>query len=140
MQCPPTLPPHLKTIERCAFDEAYEGVDCVQIPDSVERMGRDAFEGVPHIIIGKSFKEYIDCLAKYDKVTVSADNPYVEIRNGFVIDKTTHTVKAQYTLMKIKTTRCQSKKQTRNKENEPWKRKTTTWHYSKQSKKVMRRQ
>ena len=92
LQCSPILPPNLKTIGGNAFDHAYVGVDCVQVPDSVEVVGREAFLGVPHIILGKSFNGYLDRLDCYDEVTIPSDNPYVEIRDGFVIEKATNTV------------------------------------------------
>ena len=92
MQCPPILTSHLKTIGKKAFAGAFEGVDCVRIPDSVEYIGEKAFEGVPHIILGKSVKEWLGYLGSYDEVTIPADNPYVEIRDGFIIEKATNTV------------------------------------------------
>ena len=93
LPCPPALPPHLVVIGKCAFDGAYEGVDCVQVPDSVVRIGNEAFNGVPHIILGKSYREWLKYLECYDEVTIPVDNPYVEARDGFFIEKATNTVK-----------------------------------------------
>lgn len=93
LQCPPALPPHLAVIGKCAFDGAYVGVECVQVPDSVVRIGDEAFNGVPHIILGKSFREWLKYLNCYDEVTIPIDNPYVEMRDGFFIEKATNTVK-----------------------------------------------
>lgn len=91
--CPPVLPHHLVVIGNCAFDGAYVGVDCVQVPDSVAWIGREAFNEVPHIILGKSYREWLEYLDCYDEVTIPADNPYVEARDGFFIEKATNTVK-----------------------------------------------
>ena len=93
LQCPPTLPPRLVFIGKCAFDGAYVGVDCVQVPDSVVWIGDEAFNGVPHIIVGKSYMEWLEYLDCYDEVTIPADNPYVEARDGFFIEKATNIVK-----------------------------------------------
>lgn len=92
MKCPPEFSPNLKKIEHYAFSNAFVDVDCVQLPDSTEMIGEGTFNGVPHLIVGKSFKGYLPHLSIYDEVTVPADNPFVEIRDGFVIEKATKTV------------------------------------------------
>ena len=92
IECPPELPSKLKTIGCNAFDGAYVDVDCVQIPDSVEKIGSEAFGGVRHLILGRSFQGYLEDLDYYDKVTIPMDNPFTEIREGFVIEKANQTV------------------------------------------------
>ena len=93
LQCPPVLPPNLKAIGEAAFEDAYVGVSCVRVPDSVEWIGDEAFNGVHHIILGKSYRGRLGGLHCYDEVTIPIDNPYVEIRDGFFIDKANNTVK-----------------------------------------------
>lgn len=90
--CPPVLPPNLKTIEGNAFDGAYVDVENVQLPDSVETVDMDAFQGVKHLIVGKNYRGDANNLNRYEKVTIPADNNYLEVRDGFIINRETREV------------------------------------------------
>ncbi len=93
MACPPVLPPNLKTVEKNAFDGAYKDVESVQLPDSVETVGDEAFNGVKHLIVGKNYQGFANNLYEYEKVTIPADNKYLEVRDGFIINRETKEVK-----------------------------------------------
>lgn len=92
MACPPSLPPNLKTIGRCAFDGAYNDVDCLQLPDAVEIVGDEAFNGIKHLIVGKNYQGPATCLQDYEKVTIPDDNIYLEVRDGFIVNRETKEV------------------------------------------------
>ena len=87
----PALPPNLKVVEQCAFDGAYcKKLEDLRLPDSVEMIEREAFEGVTdHLIVGKNFRgdlHYIHC---YKKLTIPDDNLYLEVRDGFIYKRGT---------------------------------------------------
>ena len=92
MACPPSLPPNLKTIGRCAFDGAYNDVDCLQLPDAVEIVGDEAFNGIKHLIVGKNYQGPATYLQDYEKVTIPDDNIYLEVRDGFIVNRETKEV------------------------------------------------
>ena len=89
--CLPVLPPNLKTIRSSAFKNAYKGVPVLQLPDSVEIVERENFFGVKHLVVGKDFqgdiKELCDHSNHIEKITIPDDNKYLEVKDGFVIDR-----------------------------------------------------
>ena len=92
IECPPVLPPNLKSIERSAFYDAFVNVDTLQLPDSVEIVGKFAFEGVKHLIVGKNYRGLARFLNDYEKVTIPDGNHYLEVRDGFIVNRETKEV------------------------------------------------
>jgi len=90
--CSPTLPPNLKIIERFAFKGVYVNVESLQLPDSVETVQDYAFHGVKHLIVGKNYRSFVRGLQEYEKVTIPDDNRYLEVRDGFIINRETKEV------------------------------------------------
>lgn len=95
--CPPVLPPNLKTIGNSAFDCPYRDFPVLQLPDSVETVGRDNFPGLKHLVVGKNFQGNVKelCHSRWgecnqiEKITIPDDNKYLEVKDGFVIDRAT---------------------------------------------------
>lgn len=90
----PVFPSRLKEVKWRAFAEVYSDVDVLQLPDSLETIGGCAFKGVGHLVVGKCFKgdmenllEEEQCYKCYKKVTVSEDNIYYKVCDGFVINR-----------------------------------------------------
>lgn len=92
IECPPVLPPNLKSIESSAFYGAFVNVDTLQLPDSVEIVGKFAFEGVKHLIVGKNYRGLARFLNDYEKVTIHNGNHYLEVRDGFIVNRETKEV------------------------------------------------
>lgn len=89
----PTLPSGLKTVGKLAFDGVCKDtIDTLQLPDSVENVGQEAFGGVKHLIVGKSFKGNALELDNYEMVTIPEHNIYLEVQDGFIINRETSFV------------------------------------------------
>ena len=89
ISCSPVLPPNLKRIERRAFAGIYGDVETVQLPDSVEFVEHDAFGADKNLVAGKNYRGYV-----FKNVTIPTDNHYLEVRDGFVINRETCKLEA----------------------------------------------
>jgi hypothetical protein len=87
--CPPVLPPNLKKIEKSAFEGAYKDVETIQLSDSVEFVGHGAFGFGKHLVVGKNYRGGV-----FNNITIPAENIYLEVRDGFIINRETRRVEA----------------------------------------------
>ena len=87
----PVLPSGLKKVGGDAFEGVYNGVELLQLPDSLETIDKNAFKGIDHLVTGKCFKAearyQMSELMCYKKVTISEDNIYHKVCDGFVINR-----------------------------------------------------
>ena len=89
----PVLPSGLKEVKWRAFAEVYNDADVLQLPESLVAIDGYAFTGVGELVVGKYFKgdvKYLCAKEKcYKKVTLSEDNIYYKVCDGFVINRET---------------------------------------------------
>ena len=59
---------------------------------NVQIVGDDAFNGIKHLIVGKNYQGPATYLQDYEKVTIPDDNIYLEVRDGFIVNRETKEV------------------------------------------------